>query len=269
MNISNHQAAISYIKRGWRVLPVNQHKIPLIKRWPELASTDPTQIAEWWKRFPDANVGIATGPESGIWVVDIDVKNGVDGWQSLQAEFEDFTFCQNHLTATSPTGGTHLYYKWNPSIPVTVSANVLPGVDIRGERGFVLAAPSAVVISGESRHYQFNNFEYAIAQPPPWAVSLANLTLNSCTTQTPGARTFDVKEVMTGIHSGGRDDAIYRYACHLRGCDIPLDLAQGFVLEAAARCIPPFDTAIALAKIKRVYSIPQSNGPLFSLRHGG
>ena len=61
-------------------------KHPRTPRGAKDATTDPSQIKAWWQNWPDANVGIATGPESGLVVldVDVDVEKGTDGEASLR-----------------------------------------------------------------------------------------------------------------------------------------------------------------------------------------
>src|SRR5208283_564136 len=89
-------AALAYARRGWHVLPVGagrDRKLPYVQDWTNKASTDEDQIAAWWSDYPSANIGIATGPKSGFWVVDVDIKDGVDGWKSLTERFgHDFDF---------------------------------------------------------------------------------------------------------------------------------------------------------------------------------
>ena len=71
------RAALRYARRGWRVFPVTPgSKAPLIKKWPDLATSDPRTIKGWFHRWPDANVGICTG--NGLLVIDIDPRNGGD-----------------------------------------------------------------------------------------------------------------------------------------------------------------------------------------------
>jgi hypothetical protein len=73
--------------RGLPVFPCRREKgparkRPLIAKWPEHASTDRDVIGGWWRRSPEALIGVPTGPRSGIVVLDIDVKddlaNGFD-----------------------------------------------------------------------------------------------------------------------------------------------------------------------------------------------
>ena len=70
-------AALQYAKvQGWRVFPVDpvDGKRPKIGRWQDKATTNAEQIRAWWQAWPNANIGIATGERSGIWVLDVDVK---------------------------------------------------------------------------------------------------------------------------------------------------------------------------------------------------
>ena len=51
-------------------------KKPILKDWPNRASSDPQQIKRWWRRWPRANVAIATGGTARLLVVDIDHEAG-------------------------------------------------------------------------------------------------------------------------------------------------------------------------------------------------
>src|SRR5689334_20829035 len=88
------KTALDYAERGWKVFPVHSPvaggqcscgdkqcgkiaKHPRIRQWNTAATTDARQITEWWTKWPNANIGILTGPTSGIWVLDVDDrKNG-------------------------------------------------------------------------------------------------------------------------------------------------------------------------------------------------
>ena len=82
-------AAITYADKGWHVLPVCQHtKRPLLTDWPNHATTDDRTIVRWWlKKYSTAGIGVLTGPRSGFFVVDIDVKQDTNGNHSLYDRF--------------------------------------------------------------------------------------------------------------------------------------------------------------------------------------
>lgn len=124
-------AALSYAARGWAVHPLRaRDKLPMLKQWPERASTDPAKIAAWWRRTPTANIGIATG--SGLLVLDVD---GDEGRESLNG---------HHLppTVTARTGGGGWHYFYQVDGETRNTTNLLPHVDTRGDGGYVVAAPS-------------------------------------------------------------------------------------------------------------------------------
>lgn len=119
------ELAASYAAGGQHVLPVRD-KRPLIAGGVRSASADATTIAQWWQRWPDAEVAIATG--RGLVVIDVDTRHGgsIDpSWPST-------------MTATTPSGGWHLFYATTEAIPCSVG-RLAPGVDVRGEGGYVVA----------------------------------------------------------------------------------------------------------------------------------
>ena len=70
--------------QGWKVFPtVANEKRPCIKNPFAHATNVRSEIIDMFSKFPDAGLGIPTGPINGVTVVDIDIKNGVDGWSNL------------------------------------------------------------------------------------------------------------------------------------------------------------------------------------------
>ena len=129
-NIKNIlQAALDYQARGFSVIPVWTDKKPLIN-WKEYQNkrASPEQIKEWIEKYPAMNIAIVTGKISGIVVVDIEKGGNSSGYPPT-------------VTAKSGGGGIHLYYK-HPGYDVPNGTRVRELTDIRGDGGYVLAAPS-------------------------------------------------------------------------------------------------------------------------------
>jgi hypothetical protein len=258
-----------YLSKGWAVFPVNGEKKPLIPNGCHGATTDREHIQQWWQDNPYANVAIATGRKSNLLVIDLDDKNGKDGLTSLDAVYGEFLDInlEKQLIAMTPNNGIHLYYQWNENFPVTVAAGVVPGVDIRGEGGYVVAPPSRIKVDSQWHSYNWANAKLPVPLLPAWAIDLCEQTLKPSTSTFPssnGSSTdskLDLNLVMTGIPEGQRDDQLYRYACHLMGRGVPYDLALGFMRTAASFCIPPFPEAIAIEKINSVYQYLQRDFP--------
>lgn len=77
-------AALEYAGRGWPVFPVEPRgKRPLTSHGVHDASTDTATITDWWKQWPDANLGLATGTASGLLVIDIDGPKGEAAYKDL------------------------------------------------------------------------------------------------------------------------------------------------------------------------------------------
>ena len=137
--------ALKYAAAGFSVFPLTPRmKIPLAgSNGFKDATTDTNQITRWWSEHPDANIGLATGMRSGVWVIDVDLKNGKDGAESLKAYAELHADSPSRTQRVhTPSGGWHLYIKYDTANPVRSRADVLTGVDIRGDGGYVVLPPS-------------------------------------------------------------------------------------------------------------------------------
>ncbi|MEW2518154.1 DUF3987 domain-containing protein [Actinacidiphila alni] len=158
-------SAQQYAARGWRVLPLHHQvdgrctcgnpkadpkhdyrqggKHPVHASWQKDASADWATIADWWRARPTANIGIATGKASGIFVLDVDPDSGgLDSLTALEA-------AHGRLPATwrveTGSGGLHFYFAWPGFNPRNSAGKLGPGLDIRADGGQVVAPPSVSV----------------------------------------------------------------------------------------------------------------------------
>lgn len=131
--------AAHYVARGWRIFPVRQDKRPLTTHGVRDATLEMAQIGEWWKRWPDALISIATGKPSGVVALDVDIRPGVHGPDSLEAL--GVAIHPTTPTAHSPSGGYHILFRW-PGYEVRSSTSKLgPGLDVRGDGGSLILPP--------------------------------------------------------------------------------------------------------------------------------
>lgn len=142
LDLTLFKAALSYARRSIPVFPCQPGgKRPLTYNGFWEATTDPCRIKAWWRRWPSANIGITTGKKSGLLVLDVDPRGG--GPESL-AVLEGQSGTVPH-TARSRTGGggVHVFFRYPPREEVRNSAGWLgPGLDVRGEGGYVVVPPS-------------------------------------------------------------------------------------------------------------------------------
>jgi hypothetical protein len=122
-------------------------------------STDPEVIREWWRRWPDANIGIVTGKVSGNLVgLDIDPAHGGD--VSLAELERQYGALPNTWIVRTGGGGYHHYFIVPEGIEVRCSTGVIaPGIDVKGEGGYLVAPPSL--------HQSGNRYELLEASIPP------------------------------------------------------------------------------------------------------
>ncbi len=176
-------AALRYAALGWPVLPLHTPrpgggctcqrrgecgqagKHPRIARGLHAATTDLSRIDRWWGRWPAANVAVVTGARSGLLVVDVDGEAGERTLAELEAAHAPLPATRAQRTGA----GRHLLFA-HPGRPVPNSAGKLgSGVDVRGDGGFIVAAPS--------RHatgvlYAWRQPVAPVAAAPGWLLAL-------------------------------------------------------------------------------------------------
>ncbi|RKS10010.1 bifunctional DNA primase/polymerase-like protein [Nocardiopsis sp. Huas11] len=180
--------ALAAARRDWPVFPLtpNSKKPPLVRAWEQAATTDPDQIRSWWRQWPKANYGIATGP-AGLVVVDLDtpkpghappkewalpgVTDGADVLAVL-AERAGQALPTDTFTVRTRRGGTHLYFA-HPTGPRMGNTSGSLGwlIDTRAHGGYVVGPGCPVAAPDGSGCYKHLNRD-APAPLPEWIWSL-------------------------------------------------------------------------------------------------
>lgn len=184
---SKVEAAHAYRSRGWRVIQLHalgpdnltcscrkgrncssKGKHPIADAWQSAAPMSGADIEAAWDSRPRANVGLATGRESGFWVLDVDPEHGgLDSAKRLAAEHGKVD--AGYVVRTG-SGGWHFYFAM-PDFDVTNSPGRLkadyPGIDVRGTGGQVVAPPSRTDKGGYTVHR-----DGEIGQAPAWLLDL-------------------------------------------------------------------------------------------------
>ena len=137
------RAALAYARRGVPVFPCEPlGKRPLTRDGFLDASADAGVVGRWWSRWPGANIGVPTGERSGLLVLDVDPRDG--GAASLTQLEEVLGPLPRTTRARTGGGGEHVFFRYpGPTQEVRNSASwVGPGIDVRGEGGYVIVPPS-------------------------------------------------------------------------------------------------------------------------------
>jgi hypothetical protein len=161
------KAALRLARLDFRVFPCRERsKEPLISDNLKRATTDANVVNGWWASR-DFNIGIATGAASNIWVLDIDGDQGEQTLLDLEA-----THGKLPTTATVITGaGRHLYWRWSSGVEIRniQCRDDMAGLDVRGEGGYVITAPS---IHPSGHTYRWVDVNAAFAAAPAWLIGL-------------------------------------------------------------------------------------------------
>lgn len=172
-------AARLYGAMEWRVVPVTPgSKVPAVRDWVNVATTDPAVIDGWWNSLEFANCGVAivTGRKSGLWVLDVDVANGKVGLETLKALIAEHGEGKlpDTLVTRTPTGGFHYFWQYPQGVEVYNSASnrLGAGLDVRGEGGQVNAPPTTRKIGGYCWHRGRGPYDAKVAPAPAWLVDL-------------------------------------------------------------------------------------------------
>ena len=181
--------ALYYAEQGWAVFPVHYPidgkcscgnpdcgspaKHPMTEHGYKDGTTDLEKIKQWWTKWPNANVAIMTGAISKIIVLDID---GEEGKESVK----DFKTPETPVATTGK--GAHFYFK-HPGGEVKNFARKLPGVDLRGDGGYVVAPPSNHITG---RVYEWATSPGIEPTPPPeWLMGLLRGPKHEATQKPP------------------------------------------------------------------------------------
>jgi Bifunctional DNA primase/polymerase, N-terminal len=138
---------------------------PAVRNGLSDASTSENQVKAWWSRWPRANIALVCGRPGGRWVLDVDGDVGAASLERLEAEHGPLP---TTLEARTGSGGRHLVFEWPGRKVVTRQGFPEVGLDVRGDGGYICAAPSAHVSGGT---YAWVN-EAPVRMAPVWLLEL-------------------------------------------------------------------------------------------------
>lgn len=176
------------------------------------ATPSPERIDAWWNQWPDANLGVRTGIESGLVVVDVDPRHG--GNESLVELEQKIGVLPKTWKVVTGGGGSHLYFR-HPGGKVGNRTGFLPGLDLRGDGGYAVGPGS---LHGSGRRYEWD------AAGHPAEVPLASMPQNLLEfLRGGGARTQAIAvsrgewipDILGGISEGKRNQALTSLFGHL------------------------------------------------------
>jgi hypothetical protein len=141
--------ALGYATLGWKVFPLKSgDKLPIGGTHGHNEATSKYETVDhWWSTmYPGANIGIATGRLTGFFVLDVDQHSDdadMNGFLTLEKRVAQHGPLPQTLTARSPKGSLHIYFRMPSDSEVACSASMVGGgLDIRASGGYIVAPPS-------------------------------------------------------------------------------------------------------------------------------
>jgi hypothetical protein len=243
-------AALNYAILGWLVFPVwwvingkcacgkpdcphpGKHPIgTLAPNGRNSASTDPEVIKRWWEECPEANVGVCTGPESGLVAADIDPRNGGEDSRKRMERIGNFPITP---TASTGGGGEHLLFQHPGNGHHIKSQSGLtgyPGIDIKGDGGYIVAPPSRHISGGQ---YSWKIApDTDLAKIPGWLSEILNQNGGP-----PGRGEAQAGET---IPYGQRNKTLTSLAGSMRRRGMSPQAIEAILLVENQRCDPPLE----------------------------
>lgn len=250
------KAALWYASHGFPVFPLhsapggvcscgdlecqNPGKHPRTAHGFKDATKDQNRIAAWWKRWPDANIGIPTGKSSGLLVLDCDPRNG--GPADRSELVERCGPIPDTAEAITGGGGRHLFFRHRGgAVPKTLA----PGIDLKGDGGYVVAPPS-IHVSGDA--YQWDGIAGAkallsLAEEPAWLLEYITAARGGSRQESKAAPGFGK------IPKGKRNDHLASLGGSMRKRGMSRQAIEAALLEEnRLQCDPPLPEA----EVKRV-----------------
>ncbi|MEE8607483.1 MAG: bifunctional DNA primase/polymerase [Nitrospiraceae bacterium] len=241
---TNHcQIALQMAQKGLPVFPLSpRNKRPVLRK-PEggkggfhQATTDQNQLRQWWAQHPTAMVGLRTG-RCSFFVIDVDTAQGGLELEKLEEELGELP---NTLSIKTPRGW-HIYFKWDERLAnASIDAGGLgPGVDWRGEGGYVVAPGSM----GATGSWEAINKVTPLKLPDAWIKRILAVRRKSAVE----ARNFtkEILDAMEGIgqwpilSEGQRNDTLCSVAGHLRNRNMgPEEILASLSTANQACCSP-------------------------------
>jgi len=250
--------ALKYIELSWKIFPiVPRQKVPLTAHGVKDASSDTNQIRLWWEKWPNANIAVACGQISSIYVIDVDVTEAgdINGYESL----EEFPPLPETIVQATPRGGFHAFYRTDN--PPANRNSFRPGIDIRGDGYYVVIAPSVHPNGGQ----YFWKEDHS-----PWEIEPVEFPeFMRPTTRAPWAKPISLRAPAAAPVAPAAADVLQRASLYLAECEPAVQgcgghdkllwaavaMVHGFLLtddqafdilarEYNPRCVPPWDISM-------------------------
>jgi len=241
-------AALIYADLGWSVIPIQpDKKAPCIK-WKSFQNERATkeQVRTWWKRYPEARIGVVTGKISDLVVVDFDSQEARPSLENAVGKLP--------VSIMQKTGrGFHAFFKYpveKNGFKTCSNYNGLKGVDLKADGGYIIVAPSPY---DSEKYYKWENINPAVEGTGKLS-GMTKEMVRFFNQDSDKTSVSNKRPSIDGVQKGERDNAVFNYARSLKKKGLTLEEAEILVLEKAKNCQPPFSINEAIKCLKSAYN---------------
>ncbi len=216
-------------------------KHPRSSGWQRQATNDPEQVAKWTSD-PAINLGIACGPDSDLFVLDVDVKNNKAGLRSLadlQAAHGDLPPTAMVVTGS---GGYQYYFQHPADSGIKNAVEFLPGLDVRTTGGLVIAH--------DSRHLSGRKYQLVTEHPPTLLPEWLKQEILAGQGQRKSRNQLIPAE---GLKSGNRNNSIFKLAAKNHHAGAAFESTLQFCLAENRRAEPPLPESEVETAVRSAY----------------
>lgn len=254
--------ALALATNEWYIFPCKPNKQPYTEHGYHDATTDINTIQAWWKRWPEALIGIAC-KRSGFFALDIDNKNGVNGeqtWNKLVETYGESKPIKGGPLQRTPSGGFHILFTMPDNMAIPNNAGKLgAGLDLRSD-GYICTGEG---YTWESYFYQ------AIPEAPAWLLERIRkinepqkTNIQPITQINPTVEgEYWLDRYSKTANIGSRNQTGFLLACQLRDAGLTLGEAETYMRRYTSQ-VPQFYGKIyteqeAMASCREAYKSPK------------
>lgn len=238
-------------------------KLAISGGWPDVSTTVPQQIEAWDKQFPGCNWGVDCG-KSGLFVIDVDVKDGKDGGATLAQLEAAHGKLPCTFTVQTPTGGFHRYFKGSGK---TTAGTLGVGIDTRSVGGYVVS-PGSII---DDKAYLPLSKGFTLAEAPSRIVAAAGETKERTPDHQTPACELDLEhnieratrylqlDAPEAVQGDSGDHTTFAVACRVRDLGVAENTCVQLLLEHwnVPKALPPWSPEDLAKKVRNAYRYAQ------------
>jgi len=224
--------AVEYAEKyKWFIFPcVEGRKIPATPNGFFSATNNSKESERLFKKYPNSNIGLATGEKSGLFAVDIDTKNNAQGDISWHELIKTYGEIPHTIEAITWSGGRHILFQYPKDKLIGCKTGIRQGIDIKGQGGYIVIASSKVKNKEYAWKASCHPENTPLAPAPQWLLDLIK----------ENRRALDSLEDEVDIPEGRRNTTLMRIGVKLRNTGLSQQVIAEILQKTnLASCNPP------------------------------